>query len=223
GCTAVDASTVLITHLSEIIRRYAHELVSRQTVKEMLQMVKQSCPAVVEELVPDLLNLGEIQKVIQNLLQERIPVHDLVTILEELADQARVTKDIDMLTELVRQALRRTITRQYASPEKSLSVISLDPELENEMANSLKNTSKGIMPVLNPLKFRQLIANLGELLEALERKGSASPVILTSPGIRLPFRRLVEGYFPQVAVLSVSEILPEIKVESAGVIKVNED
>ncbi len=223
GCTAVDASTVLITHLSEIIRVYAHELLSRQTVKEMLQMVKQSCPAVVEELVPELLTLGEIQKVIQNLLREGIPVHDLVTILEQLADQSRVTKDIDMLTELVRQSLRRTITRLYTTSGKPLPAISLDPELEKEMANSLKTTSKGIMPVIDPLKTRQLIANLGKLLEELEIKGAARPVILTSPGIRLPFRRLIEGFFPQVAVLCVHEILPEIKVESAGVIRINED
>ncbi len=223
GCTVVDPSTVLITHLSEIIKAYAHELLSRQTVKEMLQALKQKFPAVVEELVPDLLSLGEIQKVIQNLLKEGIPAHDLVTILEQLADQARATKDIDLLTEMVRQSLKRTITRLYASSAKSLPALSLDPELEKEMANSLKNTSKGIIPVMDPLKINRLVTNMGKLLEELEIKGSPRPVILTSPAIRSPFRRMIEGFFPQVAVLSVHEILPEIRVESAGVIRINED
>ena len=104
GCTVVDAATVLITHFTEILKSHAHELLTRQTVKEMIDLVKESCPAVVEELVPDLLTLGEIQKVLQNLLREGIPVHDLETILEELADQARVTRDVDILTERVREA-----------------------------------------------------------------------------------------------------------------------
>ena len=116
GCTTVDASTVLITHLSEIIKTYASELLNRQAVKEMLQALKESSPAVIEELVPELLSLGDIQKIIQNLLREGIPVHDMVTILEQLADQAREVKDIDMLTELVRQSLRRTITHLYTTP-----------------------------------------------------------------------------------------------------------
>ncbi|NMA91945.1 MAG: flagellar biosynthesis protein FlhA [Firmicutes bacterium] len=223
GCTTVDASTVLITHLSEIIKTYASELLNRQAVKEMLQALKESSPAVIEELVPELLSLGDIQKIIQNLLREGIPVHDMVTILEQLADQAREVKDIDMLTELVRQSLRRTITHLYTTPGRPLSVISLDPELEKELANSLKNTSKGIIPVMDPLKNRRLVTSLGKLVEEVEIKGTARPVILTSPGIRLPLRRLIEEFFPQVAVLSVHEILPEIKVESAGVIRLDEN
>ncbi|MDI9457932.1 MAG: flagellar biosynthesis protein FlhA [Dethiobacteria bacterium] len=222
GCTVVDAATVLITHFTEILKSHAHELLTRQTVKEMIDLVKESCPAVVEELVPDLLTLGEIQKVLQNLLREGIPVHDLETILEELADQARVTRDVDILTERVREALQRTITYLFTSPGEPLTVITLAPELEKEIANSLKSTGKGILPVLGPQKMQQLIASLEKLLHKLEAKGEAAPVILTSPGIRLPLRRFLEGFFPQLAVLSVHEILPEIKVESAGVISIHE-
>ncbi|MFY9412585.1 MAG: flagellar biosynthesis protein FlhA [Dethiobacteria bacterium] len=222
GCTVVDAATVLITHFTEILKSHAHELLTRQTVKEMIDLVKESCPAVVEELVPDLLTLGEIQKVLQNLLREGIPVHDLETILEELADQARVTRDVDILTERVREALQRTITYLFTSPGEPLTVITLAPELEKEIANSLKSTGKGILPVLGPQKMQQLIASLEKLLHKLEAKGETAPVILTSPGIRLPLRRFLEGFFPQLAVLSVHEILPEIKVESAGVISIHE-
>ena len=140
-----------------ILKSHAHELLTRQTVKEMIDLVKESCPAVVEELVPDLLTLGEIQKVLQNLLREGIPVHDLETILEELADQARVTRDVDILTERVREALQRTITYLFTSPGEPLTVITLAPELEKEIANSLKSTGKGILPVLGPQKMQQLI------------------------------------------------------------------
>lgn len=222
GCTVVDAATVLITHFTEILKSHAHELLTRQTVKEMLELIKESSPAVVEELVPELLTLGEIQKVLQNLLREGIPVHDLGTILEELADQARVTKDVDMLTERVREALSRTITYLYTSQGEPLTVITLTPELEKEIANSLKNTGRGILPVLDPLKMQQLITGLKKLLKELAAKGEPEPVILSSPGIRLPLRRLLEGFFPRITVLSLHEILPEIKVESAGVISIHE-
>ncbi len=222
GCTVVDTGTVLLTHFTETLKSHAHELLTRQTTREMIDLVKESCPAVVEELTPDLLTLGEIQKVLQNLLKEGVPAHDLETILEELADQARVTRDVDTLTERVREALQRTITYLYTVPGEPLTVITLAPELEKEIANSLKNTGKGILPVLAPGRMQGLINGLEGLQNSLGSKGKAVSAILTSPGIRLPLRRFLEGFFPRLAVLSVHEILPEIKVESAGVISIHE-
>lgn len=223
GCTVVDAATVLLTHFTETLKKHAHELLTRQTVKKMIDLIKESCPAVVEELIPDLLTLGEIQKVLQNLLQEGVPVHDLESILEGLADQARTTRDVDALTERVRETLKRAITYRHLSPGESLTVLTLDPELEKEISSSLKSTGKGVFPVLAPGRMQQLIAGLERLLREQEAKAGGVSVILTSPAIRLPLRRLLEGFFPQVAVLSVHEILPEVKVESAGVIRIDEN
>lgn len=222
GCTTVDAATVLLTHFTEVLKSHAHELLTRQTVKEMVDLVKESCPAVVEELMPDLLTLGEIQKVLQNLLREGVPAHDMETILEELADQARATRDTDILTERVREALQRTITYIFTGPEEPLTVITLTPDLEKEIANSLKSTGKGLLPLLAPERMQRFIAGVEGLLKTLEEKGETVQAILTSPVIRLPLRRFLEGFFPRLAVLSVHEILPEIKVESAGVISIHE-
>lgn len=222
GCTAVDAATVLLTHFTEILKRHAHELLTRQTVKEMVDLARESCPAVVEELTPDLLTLGEIQKVLQNLLREGVPAHDLETILEELANQARATRDVDVLTERVREALQRTITHIFTARGEPLTVITLAPDLEKEIANSLKATGKGLLPVLAPERMQRFITGLEGLLKALEEKGETVPAILTSPGIRLPLRRFLEGFFPRLAVLSIHEILPEVKVESAGVMSIHE-
>ncbi len=222
GCTVVDPSTVLLTHFSEMLKNHAHELLTRQTVKEMIELVRESSPAVVEELTADLLTLGEIQKVLQNLLREGVPLHDLETILEQLADQARVSRDPDALTERVREALQRTITYLHAIPGGPLTVLTLAPELEKEIANSLKSTARGILPVLAPGRMQQLVGALEGHQETLQAKGESAAAILTSPGIRLPLRRFLEGFFPRLAVLSVHEILPEIKVESAGVISIHE-
>jgi flagellar biosynthesis protein FlhA len=223
GCTVVDAATVLLTHFTETLKKHAHELLTRQTVKKMIDLIKESCPAVIEELIPDLLTLGEIQKVLQNLLREGVPVHDLESILEGLADQARTTRDGDALTERVRETLKRALTYSHISPGEPLTVLTLDPELEKEISSSLKSTDKGIFPVLAPGRLQQLIAGLEQLLRELEAKAEGVSVILTSSAIRLPLRRLLEGFFPQIAVLSVHEILPEVKVESAGVIRIDEN
>ncbi len=222
GLTVVDAATVLVTHLLETIRNNAHELLGRQTVQEMLQIVKENQPAVVEELLPEIMTLGAIQKVLQNLLRERVPLHDLVTILEELTDQARTIKEIDFLTESVRQTLCRTITGLYADSGGRLKVITLDPALEQKLAESLQTTRQGLFPILEPQAARNLLTGLGRMVEKVTGKG-ITPIVMTAPGIRLPFRRMIERSFPQVAVLSVHEILPETAVEAVGVIREDEN
>jgi flagellar biosynthesis protein FlhA len=221
GCTVIDVTTVLITHLTEVIRSHAFELLGRQEVKEMIEMVKETRPAVIEELIPDLMSIGEIQKILQNLLREGIPLQDLPTILETLADFAVTTKDSDALTEYVRQSLSRTISARF-SEGKKLQVITLDPALEKRIADSLQQTIHGTYPVLEPEVAQHILQGVTNLLEKLRHKGF-SPVVLTSSRIRLPFRRLVERYLHDLTVLSFDEILPQLEVESVGVLKENEN
>ncbi|NLX91603.1 MAG: flagellar biosynthesis protein FlhA [Firmicutes bacterium] len=221
GCTVVDVATVLITHLSEVIRSHAHELLGRQEVKEMVDLVKESRPAVVDELIPELMSIGEIQKVLQNLLRENVPLQDLLTILETLADYAQTTKDTDMLTEYVRRALARSISTRYAENNK-LSVITIDPGLEKRISESLQQTLYGTYPVLPPEVSQRIVHGVSNLVENLRRRG-LSPVVLASPRIRMPFRRMVERILPDLPVLSLHEILPQIEVESVGVLKESAD
>ena len=222
GCTVVDVTTVLITHITEVIRTHAFELLGRQEVKEMIEMVRESRPAVVEELIPELMGIGDIQKILQNLLRENIPLQDLPTILETLADYAATTKDPDVLTEYVRQALARTISGQYIEAGRKLQVITLDPALEKRVADSLQQTMHGTFPVMEPETSHRILQGTAGLVEKLRGKG-ISPVVLTSPRIRLPFRRMIERYLPDLPVLSLSEILPQIDVQSVGVLKEDEN
>lgn len=222
GCTVVDASTVLITHLIEVIKNNAHELLGRQAVKEMVESIRETNPAVLEELGPDVLSLAEIQRVMQNLLKEKVPLHDLVTLFEELSDQGRLTKDIDVLTEGARQALRRTITNQYINPEGRLEVVTIDPELEKMINDSIQTTRQGSFPVMEPGLTQNLIDGMASVMENLAQKG-LSPVFLTSPAIRLPLKRLLNRFHLPATVLSINEILPEVRVEAVGVIRDRED
>ncbi len=221
GCTVVDVATVLITHITEVIRSHAFELLGRQEVKEMVEMVRESRPAVVEELIPDLMGIGEVQKILQNLLRENIPLQDLPTILETLADYAITTKDADVLTEYVRQSLARTISGQHSENGRKLQVITLDPALEKRVADSLQQTVHGTFPVMEPEVSQRILQGTANLVEKLRGKG-ISPVVLTSPRIRMPFRRLMERYLPDLPVLSLSEILPQVDVQSVGVLKEDE-
>ncbi len=221
GCTVVDTATVMITHLTEVIRVHAYELLGRQEVKEMVDMVKETRPAVVEELFPDLMSIGEVQKILQNLLKENIPLLDLPSILEVLADFAPASKDADVLTEYVRQSMPRTISSRFAGEEQKLLAITLDPLLEKRIADALQQTVQGTYPVLEPLVAQKILQGISNMVERLRQEG-LSPVVLASPRIRLPFRRLVERYLPDLAVLSFQEILPQLEVESVGVLKEDE-
>ncbi len=217
GFTVVDLSTVLVTHLTEFIKANAHVLLGRQEVKELLEAVKEKDPAVVEELTPDLLSLGEIQKVLQNLLKEGIPLRDLVTILEALADGARISKDVDFLTEYVRAALARTITRLFLGAQNKLEVITLHPRLEQLIVDSLQQTQMGSYPVLEPSLARQILEKVKAAYEKMvQRTGRA--VLLCSPRTRLPFRKFTERYLPGLVILSLNEIAPNIEVEVVGTV-----
>ncbi|MEW5762011.1 MAG: flagellar biosynthesis protein FlhA [Bacillota bacterium] len=221
GFTVVDAGTVLITHLGEFVKQNAPALLGRQEVKELLDTVKEKNAAVVEELIPNLLSLGEVQKVLQNLLKERVPVRDLVGILEALADAARTSRDTDYLTEQARQALARVITRLYA-PEGKLQVITLHPKLEQALAESLSSTALGTYPVLEPGAARRVVDRLRAALDAAGRRG-ANPVVLCAGRVRLPFRRLIERNFPLLPVVALQEITPDTEVEAIGTVMWDED
>lgn len=221
GCTVVDVATVLITHLTEIIRLHAHELMGRQEVKEMVDMVKESRPAVVDELIPELMSVGDVQKVLQNLLKEHIPLQDLPSILETLADHAASTRAVDQLTEYVRQSMARTISSRFTGEGGKLSVITIEPSLEKHIASSLQETMHGSFPVLEPEVSQRIVQGVSNMVEKLRNKG-LTPVVLTSPRIRLPFRRLVERFIPDLPVVSLNEVVPQVSVEAVGVLKENE-
>ena len=216
GHTVVDVTTVMITHLTETIKLHAHELLGRQEVKSLIDLVKEKQPAVIDELLPELLTVGEIQKVLQNLLRERVPVRDLVTIFETLADYARTSREIDLLTEYVRQALGRTLCHQYAE-EGKLRVLSLDPRLEQKIADAIQVTAHGSYPVMDPQSTQNLMSELSVRAEQEMMQGR-QPIVLTSSRIRLPFKRLTERFLPSLAVLSFNEIVPGVEVESVGMV-----
>lgn len=220
GFTVVDCSTVLVTHLTEILKQHAHELLGRQEVKELIDVVKEKNPAVVEELIPDMMSLGEIQKVLQNLLKERVPIRDLVTILEAIADGVRLNKDSDYLTDMVRQSLARTITQRYLDDQGKLTVITLHPKLEQSIQEAIQQTQFGAYPVLEPQTVRKLLEKINVVVEDVTMRG-ANPVLLCSPRVRLPFRRLIERYLPNLAVLSLNEIPANIEVEAIGTVSID--
>jgi flagellar biosynthesis protein FlhA len=217
GYTVVDPTSAIITHLSEITKRYAHELISRQDVQQLLDNTKETYPVVVEELVPNMLTVGEIQQVLQRLLEERIPVRDLVTILESLGDHARSTKNIDILTEYVRQSLGRTICRQNQVMDGSIDVVAIDPLIEKEIAESVEYTDQGIVTSLDPSTSQMILNQLSQTLEQALSQGR-SPVVVCSASIRRPFRKIIERKLPNIAVLSYNEIAPEFELQSVGMV-----
>jgi flagellar biosynthesis protein FlhA len=222
GYTVFDPSAVVATHLTELIKLHSPDILSRQDIKGLLDNVKQEYPAIVEELTGDnLMTLGEIQRVLQNLLRERVSVRDLVPILEALANYARLTKDTDTLTEYARQALARAITSSYLSPEGRLPVITLDPGLEQILSNAIQQTDQGAVVTLDPGIAQKLLKNVQAQVERLTATGK-TPVMLTSSKVRLVFRRLVERKFPQLGVLAYNEIVPpQTEVQALGVVNLN--
>ena len=215
GYTVVDAPSVLATHLTEVIKNHAHELLGRQEVQTLLDSLRNDYSAVISELVPNLMTVGEIQKVLQNLLREQVPIRNLVTILEALADAAAISKDIDYLTEYVREALARQISRQYLEND-ILSVLTLDQNWETVIAEGIEHTERGSIISVEPRLLQSLFI---ELKNTLERTALPYPVILVSPNIRLAFKRLTERNFPGLIVLSFAEIVPEIQVQVVGMVK----
>lgn len=214
GYTVVDPASVMATHLAEVIRSFAHELLNRQHTKQLIDSVKEEHPVLIEELIPDLLSVGEIQKVLQNLLRERVSIRDLVTILEALSDAARVTRDIQVLTEHVRTHLARTICKPYVGEDGIMRVIVLDGEIEERFANMQDDAI-----TFDPEFAQKVLSSIAEQCEVLAARGQ-EPVILCSPEVRPRLRAFTEPTFSRVPVLSYRELDPSIRVESVGVVRV---
>ena len=214
GYTVIDPLSVMLTHLSETIRRHLHELLTRSEVMQILENTKKISPELVEEAVPDLISYGTLQKVLFNLLKEGIPIKDMVTLLESLVDSAQSTQDIDVMTENVRMALKRTITRRFCEAGQ-LKVITLDAEVEKAVLASLTRSEHGIYLALSPDLIHAIITQIGEYLEKFKEL-NVVPVILTSNVIRIYFYRLIEQFYPDVFVLSFSEIANNVQIQAIG-------
>lgn len=218
GFTVVDPTTVMVTHLTETVKNHAHELLGRQEVKEIVDSIKEKYSAVVEELIPDLMTIGELQKVLQNLLKEKVPIKDMVTIMECLADNSRNTKDIELLTEYVRMALGRTICSNLVDENNSIVVATLSPEVEKLIADNIqKSNMRGSFPAINPEVTTKLLNSVKNILNTVNFNDS-QPAILVSPKIRPAFRKLIEMVFPNIAVLSLNEIPNDIQIRTEGVV-----
>ncbi len=218
GYTVVDVTTVIATHLTEVIKDYAHEILSRQEVQNILDAAKKHYPKLIEELVPNILTVGKIQKVLQNLLREQIPIRDIQTILETLADYGSITKDVDILTEYVRQALFRTITNLFIAEDGKLHVATLSPKFEDAISNAIQRTEHGAFLTLDPQIANQIITKTKEMVEKFNIL-NLPPIILTAPIVRFHLRELLEKYIHRINVLSHNEIIPTTEIESIGVIE----
>lgn len=219
GLTVVDPTTILVTHLLEIIKSKSHELIGRQEVKAIIDATKERYSAVVEELIPDLMTLGEVQKVFQNLLREKIAIKDRVTILETLADHSRNTKDIELLTEYVRMAMSRSICSELVDESNSITVATLSMEVENLIGNNLQRSVNGTYPAVDPDTTNKIFTNIQSMTENINFNNNR-PILLVSPKIRAPFRKLVEMVFPHVTILSLNEVPSDIQIKAQGVINI---
>ncbi len=217
GYTVVDITTVIVTHLTEILKDHCYELLTRQEVQNIIDSVKNNYPKLIEELIPNILSLGQVQKVLQNLLREQVPIRDMQTILETLADYGVITKEIDILTEYVRQSLFRTITAQYVGEDNILRVATLAPNIEDAISNAIQRTEHGAFLSLEPATANSIISKVNKVSEKFQILG-APVVILTAPIVRFHLRTLLEKYVRRVTVLSHNEIVPNISIESVGVI-----
>ena len=217
GYTVVDPPSIIATHLTEIIREHISELLTRQDVQNLVNNLKEANPALVDELVPKLLGLGDIQKVLQNLLKEGVSIRDLLTIFETLADYAASTRDTDILTEYVRQGLKRAISNRFFPPNETTSVVTLDPKLEQTIMAAVKQTEQGAYLNLDPDKTKAIMKSVEQETKKLEDMGKA-PVILTSPIVRIYFKRLTEDYYRDLIVVSYNEIEASVELQSVGMV-----
>lgn len=218
GYTVVDPPSIIATHLTEIIKNHAHELLGRQDVQKLIDNLKESYPALVDEVMPKLLNIGDVQKVLANLLKEGVSIRDMVTIMETLADYAPITKDTDMLTEYVRQAMKRNITKRFIF-DGNAKVITLDASLEQKIMDSVQQTEYGSYLNLDPNTSQRVINNLLKEVQKLSSVGE-QPIILASPVVRLYFKRMIEQVAPGLVVLSYNELDSSVEVQSVGVVNI---
>jgi flagellar biosynthesis protein FlhA len=217
GYSTVDPPSVIATHLTEVIKRYGSELLNRQQVQTLVDNLKRSQPALVEEVIPKMFSLGELQKVLGNLLSENVPIRDMATIVEALGDNGNLTRDTDLLTEYVRQALRRAISKRFI-PDDVAHAITLDPELETMIAENTKSSDQGSYLALEPSVIRSVFDKLRGAVD-LAREHGKTPVVLTSPVVRRQFRKIAEQVSPELAVMSFNELEQGIEVYSEGVVK----
>ena len=218
GYTVVDAVSVLATHLTEVIKSHADEILGRQETQNLIDNLKKTNQSLVDEVVPDLMNVGEVQKVLANLLRERVSIRDMGTILEVLADYSRATKDTEILTEYVRHAMARQITQQNIQ-NNVLPCITLDPAIENRIAGAVQRTDRGSYVSLDPDTMQKLLTSLQTELAKLTNMGY-QPIVLTSPAVRLYFRKLVERSIQGLIVLSHAEVEQSVEIQILGVVKI---
>jgi flagellar biosynthesis protein FlhA len=217
GYTVVDPPSIIATHLTEVIRTHISELLTRQDVQNLVNNLKESNPVLVEELTPKLLSLGEIQKVLQNLLDEGISIRDLLTIFETLADHAQTTRDTDVLTEYVRQSLKRAISNKYFPANETTSVVTLDPKIEQEIMSSVKQTEQGAYLTLDPDRTKKIMSSLETEVGKLENLGK-SAIVITSPIVRMYFKKLSEDYYKDLIVVSYNEVDSDVELQSVGMV-----
>ena len=217
GYTVVDPPSIIATHLTEVIRQHVAELLSRQDVQNLVNNLKETNPTLVEELIPKTLGIGEVQKVLQNLLREGISIRDLLTIFETLADYASTSRDTDILTEYARQSLKRAISSKYFPPRETTSVVTLDPAVEQEIMKSVKQTEQGAYLALDPERTRAILKSAEAEIKKMENMGR-NPIVITSPIVRIYFKRLTEEYYRDLIVISYNEIGSDVELQSVGMI-----
>jgi flagellar biosynthesis protein FlhA len=217
GYTVVDAASVLVTHLTETIKRNCHELLSRQDVQGLLDHLKQTNPTVVTELIPGQLTVGQVQRVLQNLLAEGVSIRNLGSILEKVSDHAHLTKNPDELSEHARRALGSQITKPYQDEHGKLRVITLEPKLEQQILQGVRQTPTELSLLMDPKLARHVMDSLSQRVQSMLADG-LPPVVLTAPHLRLPFRRFFETTFTDLTVLSFAEIPPRVEIQNAAVI-----
>ncbi len=222
GYTVVNLASVIATHLSEVIRLHCDEFLGRQEVQKLLDRLSVNYPKVVEELVPGTLSLGAIQKVLQNLVRERVSIRDLLTIMETLADYGAYTKDPDILTEYVRQRLGRALSKTLETPDHKILVHSLDPFIEDVLKDSLQKTEYGVYLAMAPETAEEIIQALKTAVEKSLAQ-NLQPVVICSPGVRRHLRRLVVRHLPNLWVLSPHELVTEAKIQSLGVVSLGNE
>lgn len=217
GYTVVDPPSIIATHLTEVVRSHIAELLTRQDTQNLINNLKENNPTLVEELVPKLMGVGEIQKVLQNLLEEGISIRDLLTIFETLADHAATTRDPDILTEYARQSLKRAISNKYFTPNETTSVVTLDPTVEQEIMGAVKQTEQGAYLTLAPDRTQKIVDSVKQEVEKLENMGK-SPIVITSPIVRIYFKKLINDYVSDLTVVSYNEIESNVELQSVGMV-----
>jgi len=220
--TVVEPSAVLATHITELIRSSAAEILTRQDVQHLVETLKEDYPALVDSVIPELVPLGTLQKVLQAMLRERIPVRDLATIVETVSDYIGATKEADILAEYVRMSLKRQITEIYKDNEGRINVFTIDPAIEQQLSESVQNTKQGLMLVLEPAMTEAILEKIGEEVSKMENGGQVA-ICICSPNIRLALRRLVEASYPNLAIISYNEILPNVEIVSTGLVRLQDD